>query len=42
MNNKFEKPELTIVYFEGELDTDFDIMTTSGDWGDKPPINGDY
>lgn len=41
MNEKFEKPELTIIYFEGELNT-FDIMTTSGDWGEQPPANGDY
>ena len=41
MNKTFEKPELEIIYFEGDLATD-DIITTSGDlqdsfWGgDKP------
>ena len=41
MEKKFEKPELEIIWFEGELATD-DIIQTSGDledpyWGgDKP------
>ena len=42
MNKKFEKPELDIIYFEGDLATD-DLITASGDlqdpfWGgDKQP-----
>ena len=30
MEKEFEKPELTIIYFEGDLDT-YDVLTTSGD-----------
>ena len=44
MNKKFEKPELDIIYFEGDLATDDLIATSaSGDlqdpfWGgDKQP-----
>ncbi len=35
MKNKFEIPQLEIVYFEGDLATDFDLMSTSGPEGDK-------
>ena len=38
MKNKFEIPELEIIYFEGNLDTDDVMSTSSGDliddfWG---------
>ena len=43
MNKTFEKPELEIIYFEGDLATD-DIIATSGDlqdpfWGGDKPKN---
>ena len=32
--NKFEKPELIIILFEGDLDTDGDLIGNSGEgWG---------
>ncbi len=36
MKKIFEKPELEIIYFEGELATD-DIIATSGDLLDQFP-----
>lgn len=36
MNKIFEKPELEIIYFEGELATD-DIITASGELLDPFP-----
>ena len=38
--NKFEKPELEIVKFEGDLATD-DIVTTSGEFGNTGGDAGD-
>ena len=35
MKNTFEKPELIIIYFKGELDT----LVDSGDYGDS---NGEW
>jgi hypothetical protein len=34
MNKTFEKPELEIIYFEGDLATD-DVIATSGDLQDS-------
>lgn len=31
--NKFEKPELIIILFENDLDTDGDLIGNSGEWG---------
>lgn len=38
-NKKFEKPELEIVYFEGDLATD--ILVTSGDYNNPGEQEGD-
>lgn len=37
MKKKYENPELTIIFFEGDLATD--VMSSSGDYGDS---NGDW
>ena len=38
--NKFEKPELEIIKFEGDLATD-DVVATSGVFGPQGPQPGD-
>ena len=38
---KYENPELTIIYFEGNLATDDDIIEASGNVGNEWP-QGDW
>ena len=40
-NNRFTKPELEIILFEGELATDDIIIVSSGTIGNPDPDTGD-